>query len=57
MSQLSQGDGTGNMSRKSELQLFVFLTAIVIPALAVAGIAAYGFFVWIFQMFAGPPGV
>lgn len=57
MSQLSQGDGADNMSRKSELQLFVFLTAIVIPALAVAGIAAYGFFVWIFQMFAGPPGV
>jgi len=29
----------------------------LIPAIAVAGIAAYGFFVWIDQMFAGAPMV
>lgn len=45
------------ITEKNELQLFLFLTVVLIPALAVAGIVAYGFFVWIFQMFAGPPGV
>lgn len=50
-----QNDQT--ITEKNELQLFLFLTVVLIPALAVAGIVAYGFFVWIFQMFAGPPGV
>jgi periplasmic nitrate reductase NapE len=41
--------------RKEELRSFAFLTVVMAPVLAGALIAAYGFSVWIFQMFAGPP--
>ena len=42
-------------SRDAELRTFLFLTAVLVPALAVAIVAGYGFLVWIFQLFAGPP--
>ena len=45
------------ISKKNELQLFIFLTAVLIPALVVSGIVAYGFFVWIYQIFSGPPSI
>ena len=35
---------------------FLFLTAVVMPALAVATVGSYGLAVWIYQMVAGPPG-
>lgn len=57
MSQANQDSSNESITQKNELQLFLFLTVVLIPALAVAGIAAYGFFVWIYQMFAGPPTV
>lgn len=57
MSQANQDAKNGEITRKNELQLFLFLTVVLIPALVVAGIAAYGFFVWIYQIFAGPPTV
>jgi nitrate reductase NapE len=44
-------------SRKAELLKFVFLAFVFIPALSVGVVAAYGFAVWIYQMFAGPPGM
>ncbi|WP_420546697.1 periplasmic nitrate reductase, NapE protein [Curvivirga sp.] len=42
-------------SKQAELKTFLFTTAILIPALAVAFVGAYGFIVWIYQIFAGPP--
>jgi nitrate reductase NapE len=42
--------------RRMEIFAFLFLTAILMPALAVAAVGSYGFAVWIYQMAAGPPG-
>jgi nitrate reductase NapE len=42
--------------RRREIFAFLFLTAILMPALAVATVGGYGLTVWIYQMIAGPPG-
>ena len=44
-------------SRKSELTMFLFLTVVLAPALAVAIVGGFGLIVWIGQMVSGPPGV
>jgi nitrate reductase NapE len=47
-----------NTSRQRRMELYAFLivTAVLMPALAVATVGTYGLTVWIYQMFAGPPG-
>lgn len=47
---------TAPSTRSEESRSFVFLAAIMAPVLAVLFVAGYGFTVWIYQMFAGPPG-
>ena len=42
--------------RRMEIFAFLFLTAIVMPTLAVATVGSYGLAVWIYQTVAGPPG-
>jgi periplasmic nitrate reductase NapE len=42
--------------RRMEIFAFLFLTAILMPALAVATVGGYGLTVWIYQIAAGPPG-
>lgn len=42
--------------RRMEIFAFLFLTAILMPALAVATVGTYGLAVWIYQIAAGPPG-
>ncbi len=42
--------------RRMEIFAFLFLTAVLMPALAVATVGSYGLAVWIYQMAAGPPG-
>ena len=42
-------------SKGQELKAFLFLTAVMVPALSIAIVSAYGFAVWIYQAFAGPP--
>ncbi|MHA6203048.1 periplasmic nitrate reductase, NapE protein [Dyella soli] len=42
--------------KRRERTAFLLLTVALFPALAVAIIASYGFAVWIWQMFSGPPG-
>lgn len=42
-------------TRKEEARSFAFLTVVMAPVLAGLIIAVYGFIVWIYQMFAGPP--
>lgn len=50
-------DTTGRLRRRRmEVFAFLFLTAVVMPALAVGTVGSYGLAVWIYQMFAGPPG-
>ena len=42
--------------RRMEIIAFLFLTAVLMPALAVAAVGSYGLAVWTYQMVAGPPG-
>ena len=52
------GDDTGGRPRRKRMEIFafLFLTAVLMPALAVATVGSYGLAVWIYQMVAGPPG-
>lgn len=42
--------------RRSELRAFLFLTVFLAPIVAIGLVASWGFIVWAFQVFAGPPG-
>lgn len=42
--------------KKEEFRTWFFLTFVMAPVLAVAIVSAYGFAVWIWQLFVGPPG-
>ncbi|WP_202844422.1 periplasmic nitrate reductase, NapE protein [Luteimonas saliphila] len=46
----------GQPSKRRELILFLFITVVLFPLLAVMIVGGYGFAVWIWQMIAGPPG-
>jgi nitrate reductase NapE len=52
------GDETdgGARRRRMEIFAFLFLTSLLIPALAVATVGSYGLAVWVYQVMAGPPG-
>ena len=41
--------------RRMEIFAFLFLTVVLMPALAVATVGGYGLAVWIYQMVAGRP--
>lgn len=47
---------TTKRRRRMEIFAFLFLTAVFMPALAVATVGSYGLVVWVYQMIAGPPG-
>ncbi len=46
----------GQPSKRRELLLFLFITVVLFPVLSVMLVGGYGFLVWIWQMFNGPPG-
>jgi nitrate reductase NapE len=46
-------DGT---RRRSERLLFVLLAVVIWPFIAVGVVAGWGFLVWMYYMFTGPPG-
>ena len=51
------GDASGRQRRRRmEIFAFLFLTAVLMPALAVATVGSYGLAVWIYQVVVGPPG-
>lgn len=52
MSETTSGPSVKTQERRS----LIFLSVVMAPVLAVGIVAGYGFLVWIFQMFAGPPG-
>ena len=39
-----------------ELRVFLFLTVVLAPVLAVMIVGGYGFLVWMYQLMTGPPG-
>jgi nitrate reductase NapE len=41
--------------KASELKAFLFLTVVLAPAIAFFTVTGYGFLVWVYQMFMGPP--
>ena len=45
------------VEQRRELAVFIFLTFILAPILAVIIVAGYGFVVWMYQIIAGPPSV
>jgi len=45
------------VDKRRELAVFIFLTFILAPILAVVVVAGYGFVVWMVQLVAGPPSV
>lgn len=45
------------VEKRRELAVFIFLTFILAPILAVITVAGYGFIVWMYQIIAGPPSV
>ena len=47
---------SGRSRRRSEVLTFLFLTVFLAPILAVGIVGGYGFLVWIYQIFTGPPG-
>ena len=51
MDKPQQADATKGQERLA----FLLLTAVVFPLLTVFIVSGYGFLVWIWQMFAGPP--
>jgi nitrate reductase NapE len=55
---MSAADDTSTRARRRRMEIFafLFLTAVLMPALAVATVGGYGFAVWIYQIVAGPPG-
>ena len=46
---------TGQRSKRREMGLFLFITVVLFPVLSVMVVGGYGFAVWIWQMFNGPP--
>ena len=42
--------------KRMEIFAFLFLTAVLMPALAVATVGTYGLSIWVYQLIAGPPG-
>ena len=46
----------GYERRKQELTVFLVLTLLLAPTLAITSVGGYGLAVWVYQMMAGPPG-
>jgi nitrate reductase NapE len=56
MSATDGGSTVHSRRRRMEIFAFLFLTAVLMPALAVATVGGYGLAVWVYQMVVGPPG-
>src|SRR5262245_25729358 len=55
-SDLKRAEDSTSRRRRMEIYAFLFVTAVLMPALAVATVGTYGFAVWMYQIVAGPPG-
>lgn len=45
------------IEKRRELFVFLFLTLVLAPVIAVLVVAGYGFLVWMVQIVMGPPSV
>jgi nitrate reductase NapE len=50
------GAAGGGHVRRMEIYAFLIVTAVLMPALAVATVGTWGLGVWIYQAINGPPG-
>lgn len=51
------GDEREPVSRRSrEVLLFLFLAVVIWPFIAVGVVSGWGFLVWMYYIFTGPPG-
>ncbi len=41
--------------QRSELTVFLLITVVIFPVIAIGLVAAMGFAIWIWQIFNGPP--
>jgi nitrate reductase NapE len=44
-----------SFTKAQEFRSFLFLAVVMAPVIAGVVVAGYGFLVWIYQIFAGPP--
>lgn len=44
------------LHRRHELFLFLFLAVVIWPFIAVGVVSGWGFLVWMYYIFTGPPG-
>ena len=54
---IAERDPERGVQRRREGAVFLFLTVVLFPLLSVALVGGYGFLVWIWQIFTGPPGL
>jgi len=47
---------TTSQKRRMEIYAFLIVTAVLMPAIAVATVGTWGLTVWIYQAINGPPG-
>ena len=52
---MNVAEGPPTASRQQETIVFLLLTVVLFPVLSVAVVGGYGFMVWMYQIFAGPP--
>lgn len=55
MDQANVAEREPDQRRIEETRTFLFLTVVMAPVLAVLVVSGYGFLVWMYQLFAGPP--
>jgi nitrate reductase NapE len=48
-------DNSPTVQKNQEFRSFLFLTAVLVPALSVIVVAGYGFIIWMSQLIMGPP--
>jgi len=56
MSSTQNSTDSAAHKRRMEIYAFLLVTALVMPALAVATVGTWGLTVWIYQAINGPPG-
>jgi len=56
MSSMQNSTDCAAHKRRMEIYAFLLVTALVMPALAVATVGTWGLTVWIYQAINGPPG-
>jgi periplasmic nitrate reductase NapE len=51
----SQPEVIPEANRLRETRVFIFLTVVLAPLIAVAIVGTYGLLIWLYQMVLGPP--